>query len=379
MCTPTENPMLSQSDFTWLREATQGQLQGCQLVAHDGTHLYTPDGVGSYAALWTRDFGYMVENAFDLIPREDTQAAIRYLLAGQRADGCIPDRVQADGLAVYSAGPVGHPLGDPPTDNSQFMVKLVADYTNHTGDLDFFKETSAQLVAAMNFTPRSANGLVFIDPQNPHSPYGFADTIQKTGELLFSSLLYWEACSQLAFLFEKTKQPDLHREFINRREQIEHNLDCLWNAEVGMYLAATVDCRQIDIWGNAYAIYLGFPLGSKKDRIVTFLARNFEKFVYKGQIRHLTQPDAWEKTLIPVSPETYQNGAYWGTASGWVALALSEKYPNRARQIFTELIHSFRTEGIFECVNRDYQKVPHYVVSITNPLGAYEKLILNAK
>jgi len=375
MCSPTEKAIISRSEYDWLKAASRRQLEGCQQIAHNGTHLYTPDGIGSYSALWTRDFCYMVENAFDLIPPENTKAAILYLLAGQRADGCIPDRVQADGLAVYSAGPVGHPLGDPPTDNSQFMVKLVAEYVTQTGELDFFKQTSEQLVAAMNFTPRSANGLVYIDPQNPHSPYGFTDTIQKTGELLFSSLLYWEACTHLELLFEKTGQSDLKLEFASRRNLIEHNLNHLWNPAAGMFLAASVDCRQIDIWGNAYAVYLDFPLGDKKDKIVAFLEKEFEKYVYQGQIRHLTQPETWEKTLIPVALETYQNGAYWGTASGWVAFALSEKYPDRARQIFTELLQSFQTAGIFECINRDYQKIQHYVVSVTNPLGTAEKIL----
>ncbi len=369
-----EKVTISQDIHQWLIGEARRQLEGCTITAHDGTVLYTPDGQGHYAALWTRDFAYMVENAFHLLPKENVRRAMLYLLNSQREDGCIPDRLQADGLAVYSAGPVGHPLGDPPTDNSQFMVKLVADYVAHTGDLDFFRNAADKLVAAMNYTPRSPDGLVYIDPAAPHSPYGFTDTIAKTGELLFSSLLYWEACQRLVVLFNQITEPKLAEEFDQRSLMIESHLDKLWDNQAGMFLAATQDCRQIDIWGNAYAIYIDFPLMEKRGRIVEYLAANFDKYVHKGQIRHLPAPEHWQKTLIPVEPETYQNGAYWGTASGWLAFALADKHPALAKRILDDLLADYRQNGAYECINRDYAKLKDYVVSVTNPLGAIERM-----
>jgi len=365
--------LLSAESQQWLKAEAARQLKGCRRIAHDGTVLYTPDGEGRYGALWTRGFSYMVENAFALIPTDQIKAAIRYLLNGQRKDGCIPDRVQVDGLAVYSAGPVDHPLGDPPTDNSQFMVKLVADYVNGSGDVDFFRRHSNQLIAAMNFTPRSASGLVYIDPTHPHSPYGFTDTIAKTGELLFSSLLYWEACQHLVALFKQMNDGKTAQDFEHRAALIGKNIFILWDKDAGMFRAASVDCRQIDIWGNAYAVYINFPLANKKDRIMAFLAKNYAQFVMKGQIRHLLSPEHWERTLVPITPETYQNGAYWGTASGWVACALAEKYPHLSRTIFAELTADYKKNGAYECINSDYAKLKNYVVSVTNPLGVLNK------
>jgi len=377
-CVAKKQDFVSPEEFNWLKTETTEQLQGCQLLASDGTMLYTPDGKGNYAALWTRDFSYMVENAFDFIETEHIKAAIEYLLAGQRADGCIPDRVQGDGLAVYSAGPVNNPLGDPPTDNSQFIVLLIYNYIKHTGDLDFFRSGSQpncdKIVAAMNFTPRTKSGLVFINPEKPHSPYGFTDTIAKTGELLFSSLLYWEASEKLATLFNKIDNHTLADDFRNRAKLIEMNLDKLWDEKTGMFWAASEDCRQIDIWGNAYAVYIHFPLKGKRRQIVNYLKDSYNKIVFKGQIRHLPAPEVWQKTLIPIGPGTYQNGAYWGTAAGWVAYALAEDYPELAKKIFHDLIVSYRTVGAFECINSDYTQLKNYVASVTNPLGALLKL-----
>ena len=264
--------MISETDVQRIRAEARRQLEGCRLTAHDGTILYTPDGVGSYAALWTRDFCYMVENAAEFIQPEQIRAAINYLLNGQREDGCVPDRVQSDGLVVYSAGPVGRPLGDPPADNSQFIVKLVASYVAETGDFDYFRTHTCQLVAAMNYTRRSASGLVWIDPNTPQSPYGFTDTVAKTGDVLFSSLLYWQASRMVASLFRQIGDSTSAADFNQRARNIEMHLKNLWDETAGMFLAASHDCRQIDIWGNAFAIDINFPLGSKKDRIVDYLA-----------------------------------------------------------------------------------------------------------
>lgn len=372
-CTKAEKKMASEEDLHWLRSEARRQLLGCRIKATDGTMLFTPDGEGHYAALWTRDLAYMVENGFDLFTLPEIKGTILYLLAGQRSDGCIPDRRQADGLAVYSAGPVNHPLGDPPTDNSPFMVKLMADYVDRCGDLDFFAAHSAALIRAMEFTPRSSRGLVYIDPLHPHSPYGFTDTIQKTGDLLFSSLLYWEAAQRLATLFDKSRDPEKAQAFRSRARLIEQQLDALWDERTGMFFAASQDCRQIDIWGSAYAVYIAFPLGDKKAKIVRYLADQFDRYVYGGQIRHLPEPEVWEKTLIPVKAGTYQNGAYWGTASGWVAVALAQQHPQLSQRIFKELIQDYRTHGPHECCNRGYRQLNNYVVSVLNPLGALQR------
>ncbi len=357
----------------WLTEATRRQLKGCRLKAHDGTVLYTPDGKGNYAALWTRDFAYMVENAGDLLPAEHTEACIRYLVRGIRADGAAPDRVQADGRAVYVAGPVGKPN----LDNGPFLVIAVNAYLDRLpaeGAAKLFAEWAPSLVRAMDYLPLSPPGLIWNDPAEPHSPYGFTDCIGKTGELFKESLLYWRACRMLATWFQKTGQADQAVEFTRRSERIEKAVDALWNDEAGMFFAASQDCRQIDIWGNAYAISIGFPLGTKEDRIVRFLIDHIDRYVSRGQVRHLVSPETWQRLLTPVPKNRYQNGAYWATASGWVMIALHRRRPDLARRMVLDLIEDFHTTGICECVHGDYRKLPDYVNSATNPLAAARRL-----
>ena len=52
--------------------------------------------------------------------------AVRATFGGQRGDGCMPDRVQSDGLAVYSPGGGARPFSDHAWDNMPFGAILLA-------------------------------------------------------------------------------------------------------------------------------------------------------------------------------------------------------------------------------------------------------------
>jgi hypothetical protein len=363
----------------WLQSAAADLLHGCRVRADDGTWLYTPDGKGNYRALWTRDFAYMVEHAADLMPDADIEACLRYLMRGIRADGASPDRVQPDGVAVYTGGPPEKPLGEPNLDNGPFLV-IAADVYLRRQPADRARrlhgEWGPQLQRALRWVPLSPGGLVWNDPVRPHSPYGFTDTVGKTGELLFESLLYWTACRRLAE-WETRCGTDaaVSREWRDRARRVERQLvKSLWDREAGVFLAATQDCRQIDVWGNAYAVWLDFPLGNRRSRILRFLRDRHSEFVWHGQVRHLIAGEHWRRLLAPVEKERYQNGAYWATASGWMIAAIANSDPALARRLWNDLVSDFTSAGVCECVGPGYRQLPSYVVSATNPLAAARKL-----
>ncbi|MBU6402857.1 MAG: hypothetical protein KGS61_21255, partial [Verrucomicrobia bacterium] len=312
--TPAPPAASLRAEVGFLTDATRRLLAGCRVRADDGTILYTPDGKGNYRALWTRDFAYMVQNAGDLMPPADIEADIRFLLRGQRNDGAVPDRVRPDGVPVYAAGGEDHPLGEPNLDNPQFLVIAVDAYLKllpPTRRRTLFAEWSAQLDRGMESIPRDAHGLVWNDPARPHSPYGFTDCIGKTGDLLMESLLDWHACQRLAFWHRQARHRDLAREYRRRAWRIEANLDVLWDETAGAFNAATRDCRQLDVWGNAFAIDVGFPLGARRVRVLRFLVHDCDQFVWHGQVRHLLAGQYWQRLLTPVARDRYQNGAYW--------------------------------------------------------------------
>ena len=366
---------LSQIDY--LAILTSRLLNGCRITAHDGTTLYVPDGRGHYAALWTRDFAYMVLNSGHLMPLEDIAACIQYLIKGQRADGVIPDRVTPDGRAVYVAGPENQPLGGFNLDNGPFLV-LAADWI--ISQLPLLRQRRViegwvkALARGMDVIPLSPSGLVYNDPQQPHSPYGFTDCIAKTGELFLESVLYWEACLALARLYGRLGEAVPANVYIDRAVAIEQSVDALWDDAAGVFLAASHDCRQVDIWGNAYAVYTGLTTLAQQERVLDFLVVHFQDYTWCGQVRHLLKGEHWQRLLTPVAPDTYQNGAYWATASGWVMWCLAQRDALLAQHMLDDLTADFQQNGVYECVNQDYAKLDTYVTSATNPLGALLRL-----
>lgn len=362
-----QNPYgLSEKDVEWMREATIQQLEGCRVKGAGDTWLHTPDGIGNYKALWTRDFYYMVEYAGDLMDPEEIQASIYYLLGGQREDGCFPDRVNISGKAVYSPGPDHAPMADHALDNGPFMALLVCSYLNQHEDTALFRKVEDKLLLGLDFIKRNESGLVYNDPENPQCVYGFTDIVKKTGNLLFSSLLYFKACREMEALCRKyhVGNPDIYK---TRADRIQHNIHILFDQKSGMFRAADRDCRQIDIWGSAYAVSVGICSAEQSKRISAYLSRNADDIILRGQIRHLPGSDAgWNNLFIPCAEGTYQNGAFWATPLAWIVPVIAQEDLPLAKQIVQDAIDDFQENGINECINIDYINIPNYVASASN-------------
>jgi len=360
------------SPQSWLRAEAERQIAGARIVAHDGTAIFCPDGSAHYKGIWVRDFCYMVEGCPAAIPSHEIRAACRYLLAGQRDDGALPDRTEPDGTHRYV---VLSAAGDqPPTDNPQFMVKLVWEDWRAAGCLRFFDEARPRLLAALESLPRDPEtGLIWVDPAAPHSSYGFTDCIGKTGLELFSSLLLVEALAKFAEMEEASGRPSDARAARDEAGRVRRSIETFWSPADGLYLAASEACRQPDVWGSAYAVWIGAPPPAIEAAICRALTENMAGIVKRGQVRHLAEPQHWQNLLADIKPGTYQNGAYWGTASGWVAAAIAQADAPRADAMLRDLVADYRAGGVWECVNDGYEKCREYVASATLPLQHFAR------
>ena len=357
---------LSEADVQWMREATMQQLKGCRVRGTNGMWLHTPDGVGNYKALWTRDFYYMVEYAGDLMNPAEIKASIQYLINGQREDGCMPDRVNVDGKAVYSPGADHSPIADHALDNGPFMALLVCAFANQFKDATLFQAVEEKLRKGLDFISRAESGLVYNDPENPQCVYGFTDTVKKTGNLLFSSLLYYKACKEMEALCRKYDYGNLETYKV-RAENIQKNMYTLLDEKSGMFWAADNDCKQIDIWGSAYAVSIEITSEEQSKKISDYLIQNADQVFMNGQIRHLPGSDAgWNNLFVPIAEGTYQNGAYWATPLAWVVPVIARQNKPLAKKLLKEVLKDFQENGINECINKDYINIPNYVASATN-------------
>ena len=363
---------IEQADHEYLEATCRELIAGARQLAGDGTPLYLPDTAGHYPALWTRDFCHLVEYAGKLLPPEEILAGIDFLLAGQREDGVVPDRVRLDGTPVYLAGPEAAPFGeDPPTDNAQFMVKLLDAYYALTGDALAFLERAPALIRALEGVPLNVEGLVYVDPNRAHTGYGFTDAIAKTGKELFSSILYWEATRRLATRMQELEDHEEARVWYEAAELTINQIPQFRDEEIGLYWAASEDGHRHDLWGTAYAVVMRVASKTQSRLIAQFLIDNGPLVVSRGHMRHLLWGEYWERMLGAVPPDTYQNGGYWAVPVGWAAQTMALVDADAARAVVHEVLEYWREKGVAEWISPEGEAFgPGYLASAANLYGA---------
>src|SRR5690606_1869080 len=127
----------------------------------------------------------------------------------------------------------------------------------------------------------------------------------------------------------------------------------------------------------------------KKSAHMLVKAYNEGTLSYKGNIRHiLTTDDYNEKTAWEISmsgKNLYQNGAYWGTPTGWVCYAMKLVDPQSAKKLAGEFMddlkaNDYRKGGNFgapyECFNQTgYTQNPIYLTTVACPLVAFRRMM----
>ena len=279
----------------WLREQAKRVLRGSSRAGKDGVTIFTPDATGGYGAFWVRDWSYMIEGCPEAFTREEIRDGYLFLTAAQRDDGCMPDRVRADGKGVYSPGGEAKPFSrNGSVDQSPFMVILCHQYWKLYGDLDPFRRTAAALEKAMRFTPRNpANGLVTIPDAASFRPYSFLDSVPLTGDQQFDSVLFWDACVKLAEMFDAAGQSDRAAPWRQETERVKKSLATLWDDKTGLFVAASEHWRQPSVWGSLFAVYSGLATPEQSDRIARWCLDNGHLIVWRGQVRHLPKGMFW--------------------------------------------------------------------------------------
>ena len=339
-----------------------------------GVTAYTPAAFGeAYPALYLRDFTYMAESAPEFIPLEHQRAILALLAAHLSPEGLCPERIGNDGEVFY----VCHG-GRPAADSPLFLAKLVRAYLRHGGEAGYLAELFPVLERTFATVPVEAStGLVWIDPAHPHTAYGFTDTIAITGRHLFCSLLRFEAAQILAELAQQLGRREPAERHAAEAARIRASLEHLWSPAHGLYLAGSADCRQADVWGSAYAGSIGALDPARHRLVAATLRAGRERFLLRGQVRHLLLPEFWQRCVVPewATPGTFQNGPYWGTATGWMAEMFELAAPGAGLALLRELAADFEAHGVWECIGPDgYTRVANNLSSACLPYASWKKL-----
>lgn len=354
-----------------VKSAARKALEGSIIRSNSGVDMYTPDGKKNYHALWTRDFAYMAHYAGELMNISRIKDCLEYLLSNANENGWIPDRVTETGKAEFTAGFDDFPACEN-LDNGPFIVIAADAYLRLLPEVqarEFFVKWEKALEKGIECLPKNDDFIIFNDTVPPHSPYGFTDTVCKTGALAMETLLLWHSLKLLVYWQSKFSSENERLNLM--KEKIEQSFCKYFVSDSKMLYAATGICRQIDVWASCYMLAIDFPVSKDiKDNIVKWLKENYDGIVYKGQLRHLPAGEYWEKTFVPVEKNTYQNGAFWATPTVWLVKALKDYDFKLAEKTLNDVLDFFEEKGIYECVFEDNCQLEPYVASATNVYGA---------
>jgi hypothetical protein len=223
--------------------------------------------------------------------------------------------------------------------------------------------------------------------------FGFCDNETHTGKLLFASLLRYRAAGEFAELSRAVGRGQHERGYRQIQKAIQANLVPTFadaKAIGGWLRAATETSRQPDVWGTLFALHLGVlgrrEAGAARKTIADAVRRG--TITHEGGVRHVpTDMDfspttAWESSGSPLN--TYQNGAYWHTASGWLIEQLLKEDRELALQVFGEMMAHLRSMDFrkgpghgapWEAYHHSgqYQRNAVYLTSVALPYGILKR------
>lgn len=420
---PRSNSKLPAEDISFLRDMTRNVVEAsrvkpgsngggnCPLTNTCGFTLITP-GKDTYQAFWPRDFSMALYTGF--ISKEEMRNHLNLLCGVQNGENdkklahglhvppwAIPDHVNYDGQPVWFPGSMssGADQGNgicgriPPLDNNYEFIHIAFVLAQASHDTTFIKEringrTISERLQRAFAAPAidDETGLVQTTEQNRAVGFGFCDAETHTGKLLFASLLRYRAARELERFARASANYCAAAGFIAQQSQIRANLAKTFSDPTipGWLRASTGASKQPDVWGTLYALKLGVldHSATRAARKAIAEAVRNGTITFEGGVRHVptnfdfSASTSWERSIVPVN--TYQNGAYWHTASGWLIDALWKEDRALAVKTFEEMIAHLRDQDFrkgpghgapWECFGRNGQarQNPVYMASVALP------------
>jgi hypothetical protein len=423
--------ILSEANFSFLSEITREVVDSSrifpgQMIAgkygpnKTGGVLIRPGGRDCYPAFWIRDYAMSLESGF--ITSEE-QKHMLLLTASTQCDqpwittggsmvpyGAIADHIRIDdGLPVYFPGTLDYTdQGNkkfgmfPPYDDQFFFIHMAYLYVKSASDTEILNKKINgislidRLETAFKVPPsRSGNAIVYTTDDYRGVDFGFRDVIDITGDLCITSILKFRAANELSEIFAIMGNKAAAMKYTETARNIKHSIPELFLDERGMLRASTGKSKQADVWSTGLAVYLKILEGENMNKACRFLAEAYKKgyLSCNGNIRHVLTIDdynentSWESSMA--EKNTYQNGAYWGTPTGWICFAISKADFKAAQKLANEYIDDLRKNDFrkgagsgapWECFHPSgHRQNPVYMTTVTCPYIVFMSMLNNTE
>lgn len=385
-----------------------------------GFLLRVPGGDhNAYPAFWIRDAAMML--GADFVPADEIEGWVRVIASTQAGVSgrqlkngltvppySIPDHITLSGAPCWFPGAYdGDDQGNgvfgflPPADDAFYFIQMVREHLRLTGKPTLFQSdvktsegnTPLAKVCERAFDSVEADdktGLVVCHAEagKTRVDWGFCDTVRKTGLCLMPSLLRLQAARDLGVLFQAIGDTSQAVHYSDEARKIRASVKKTFyqiiktenKQEFGLLLSATELGKKDDVWASAYALTINALPAAQATAVARHLLELYQAggTVVEGQVRHLPPSDSlggyWEQ--CSAAKDTYQNGGFWGTPTGWYISALYRVDKIAAAQMLSEYLAHLQANkdkgAPWEWINpaKSLTANPRYAASVGLPAVA---------
>lgn len=344
---------------------------------YNGMKYIEPDAIGSYNAFWTRDAAYVLGDRKDMFSNNVVLDNYSFLkskvgtVSGQPNYYWVPDHVGNNGTVYWTPGNTNDWASRATLDGNTFLVDIAYTYFKRTNSAAFITAELSFLVALIENLPYGSTGLITVT-LGQAAGYGFQDTVNSTGALLYMSCLVYEAWLHILEMAEyvgnTTVITNAQGKLANLKTEIIAKFyvdDFSLNDAAGKYqtlgwmrAATLLNKDQFDVWGACLAIYLGITSEQQSLAIVKNLILKQSEWLQDGGVSHVPTSYYYSPTQVwesyfggPGVVGTYQSGGFWITPLVHVLYAINLYDKQLARKILNDATNTFFERNFTEWWN----------------------------
>ena len=371
-----------------------------------GFDAIRPGGRDCYPSIWTQDFTMSYSSG--LISRASGQSHLELIASTQNGpenrlldlEAVVPawaiaDHINLDGSAVFFPGTYssgsdqgGEPFGLRPPANNHFDFIWLAWLRWHEegATAEFLLTTYAgvplidRLRHAFSAVETDAtNGLVHTVAECRFVGIIFCDTIYMTGHLLMASLERYRAALQLAEMCATLLDFPAEKYYTGQARLIVNAVPQVFSAlptHGGWLRACNGISGQADVWATFYALFLGILPEELTNAALAEIRKALAAgtIELQGAFRHVpTDRDAsphtaWARGITVHN--TYQNGAFWHTPTGWAVHVLRKTDPLLAEAVLDRYLAALRAEDFRKGAefNAPWENIGREPAAFQNPV-----------
>jgi len=322
----------------------------------DGTEkLVLCAGVRNFREPWARDFGFA---SYGLMAAGEVQAVkegLELFLITQRPSGQFPVKIHSTTIPdryIHSLFNRQQPIHDPiepkyvtahntiSLDGNALIVIAALNYAAVSGDTDFTDTHRQALVQAVAWLEDQADVPHGLLTQGAYTDW--ADSVGRTGKILYTNVLYWKALHDLGF----DEKAALVKTAVNAH---------FWRDDLG-YFITSQDHDMLSSDGNLLAIAWGMATPAQADQILTCMDAFGMADPVPTQVTNEAYPDkfiAIENRLGGIGH--YHTHAAWLWLGGWHIVALARAGRDaEAQELFKRASEAIaRDRVVHEVYDRD--------------------------